>query len=137
MPAQNVRRRPRLAGTHVDARGCTDRACSLRWQVSEEIKRRFRRFLTKHDGSGSEESTSPSKYAERVRAMCAANSQSLEVRCRPSSCYGSCGQVNLGGTVLAVRWARPRHETRELRLCSPTPPTRAPPWPNVTLVRRR
>eukprot|EP00966_Prymnesium_polylepis_P156296 3610887-Prymnesium_polylepis.1 len=49
--------------------------------VSEEIKRRFRRFLTKHDGSGGDDAgqSGPSKYAERVRAMCAANSQSLEV----------------------------------------------------------
>ncbi|KAL1506921.1 hypothetical protein AB1Y20_007785 [Prymnesium parvum] len=47
--------------------------------VSEEIKRRFRRFLTKHDGSGAEQNHAPSRYAERVRAMCAANSQSLEV----------------------------------------------------------
>jgi len=48
--------------------------------VSEEIKRRFRRFLTKHDGSSaSGVNTGPSKYAERVRAMCAANAESLEV----------------------------------------------------------
>jgi DNA replication licensing factor MCM2 len=50
--------------------------------VSDEIRRRFRRFLHRFevsDGAEGEGGASSSKYAERVRAMCAANSESLEV----------------------------------------------------------
>lgn len=51
--------------------------------VSDEIKRRFRRFLHTFDagegaGKGGEGGSS-SKYAQRVRTMCATNSESLEV----------------------------------------------------------
>lgn len=49
--------------------------------VAEEVKRRFRRFLHTFDAGSSGEGgdQGASKYAQRVRQMCAANRESLEV----------------------------------------------------------
>ena len=52
--------------------------------VSEEIRRRFRRFLTSYDASASADGEkaagdASSRYSQRVRNMCAANKESLDV----------------------------------------------------------
>ena len=53
--------------------------------VSEEIRRRFRRFLTSYDagasgdGGGAPAADASSRYSQRVRNMCAANKESLDV----------------------------------------------------------
>eukprot|EP00316_Scyphosphaera_apsteinii_P000527 CAMPEP_0119314172 /NCGR_PEP_ID=MMETSP1333-20130426/31965_1 /TAXON_ID=418940 /ORGANISM="Scyphosphaera apsteinii, Strain RCC1455" /LENGTH=910 /DNA_ID=CAMNT_0007319233 /DNA_START=48 /DNA_END=2780 /DNA_ORIENTATION=+ len=47
--------------------------------VSEEVRRRFKRFLVQFDPSQSMESDTKSKYSQRIRNMCAANEESLEV----------------------------------------------------------
>jgi len=47
--------------------------------VSEEIKKRFKRFLTHFEPSGASETDAVSKYSHKVRQMCAANDESLQV----------------------------------------------------------
>ena len=65
-------------GVHINLE---DYQCSLSdWiasqPVSEEVKKRFRRFLQDH---GRDVVSGTGSYAQRVRRMCASNSESLEV----------------------------------------------------------
>lgn len=68
------------AGINLEDYNCALKDWIQTAAVSEEIKRRFKRFLTQFSPTAaSETSSTQSRYAAKVRQMCAANSESLDV----------------------------------------------------------